>query len=229
LELKELRAQLEGPSVHRIMLTGGPCGGKTSAANALREKFENIGYRVYCVPEAATILFENMGMKVRELISTIYSPCAHRHLDGLKGGDWFGPDKADKTLEFQIQLARMQIALENAAIDLAKHAGNRRSIVLIDRGLMDGKAYCPDGVWPMILEELGMTTSMARDKRYDAVIHMVTAADGAGALSPPLHLHLSASISDTPFALPISPLSLSIHLRPMSRVVLRQRKQRDSP
>jgi hypothetical protein len=63
-ELRDLKLQIRGPEVHRVMLTGGPCGGKTSAANALREKFENIGYSVYCVPEAATLLFENMGLNV---------------------------------------------------------------------------------------------------------------------------------------------------------------------
>lgn len=30
-----------------------------------------------------------------------------------------------------------------------------------------------------MLERLGLTTSQLRDNRYDAVIHLVTAADGA--------------------------------------------------
>jgi hypothetical protein len=30
-----------------------------------------------------------------------------------------------------------------------------------------------------LLDELGVTTSQLRDQRYDAVVHLVTAADGA--------------------------------------------------
>jgi hypothetical protein len=34
----------------------GPCGGKSTAQAALKEFFTNLGWRVYCVPEAATVL-----------------------------------------------------------------------------------------------------------------------------------------------------------------------------
>lgn len=44
---------------------------------------------------------------------------------------------------------------------------------------MDGKAYCADHVWQAILDESGWNPLHLRDKRYDAVIHMMTAADGA--------------------------------------------------
>ena len=44
---------------------------------------------------------------------------------------------------------------------------------------MDGKAYCDTGLWTAVLDELGANDIQLREKRYDAVIHMVTAADGA--------------------------------------------------
>jgi predicted ATPase len=44
----------ESPAGHRIVLTGGPGGGKSTAADLLRREFWD---RVVAVPEAATLLF----------------------------------------------------------------------------------------------------------------------------------------------------------------------------
>lgn len=44
---------------------------------------------------------------------------------------------------------------------------------------MDGSAYVSRGQWQALQDDLGVTTAQLRDNRYDAVIHMVTAADGA--------------------------------------------------
>ena len=44
---------------------------------------------------------------------------------------------------------------------------------------MDGSAYCDDNIWQTILDETSWSTIHLRDRRYEAVIHVVTAADGA--------------------------------------------------
>jgi len=44
---------------------------------------------------------------------------------------------------------------------------------------MDGSAYTEENVWQAILDETGWSTMQLRDRRYEAVIHMVTAAEGA--------------------------------------------------
>ena len=44
---------------------------------------------------------------------------------------------------------------------------------------MDGSAYTDDNVWQALLDETGWNHIQLRDRRYEAVIHMVTAADGA--------------------------------------------------
>ena len=44
---------------------------------------------------------------------------------------------------------------------------------------MDGSAYVEEAVWQAILDETGWSTMQLRDRRYEAVIHMVTAAKGA--------------------------------------------------
>ena len=56
---------------------------------------------------------------------------------------------------------------------------NEPSIVLMDRGLMDSLGYVGQEVWERILDKTGWSNIELRDNRYDAVIHLVTAADGA--------------------------------------------------
>lgn len=51
-------------------------------------------------------------------------------------------------------------------------------VIFYDRGIMDGKAYTEHEAFKAMLHEYGYTETEARD-RYDAVFHLVTAADGA--------------------------------------------------
>ena len=44
---------------------------------------------------------------------------------------------------------------------------------------MDGQAYVNEDVWQAILDETGWSTIQLRDKRYEAVVHLMTAAEGA--------------------------------------------------
>ena len=53
------------------------------------------------------------------------------------------------------------------------------TILLIDRGLMDGSAYVPAEEWDGLMRDMELKTEDIVDNRYDAIIHMVTAADGA--------------------------------------------------
>lgn len=52
-------------------------------------------------------------------------------------------------------------------------------VMLIDRGLLDGSAYVTKENWQALLDDMGVNIIMLRDNRYDAILHMVTAADGA--------------------------------------------------
>ena len=45
------------PVLYRIVLTGGPCGGKTTASAELKARLESLGFLILCVPEVATLLF----------------------------------------------------------------------------------------------------------------------------------------------------------------------------
>ena len=45
-----------GPArVHRIVITGGPCAGKTTAMSKLSLRLTNMGFDVFVVPELATL------------------------------------------------------------------------------------------------------------------------------------------------------------------------------
>lgn len=56
---------------------------------------------------------------------------------------------------------------------------DKPAVVLCDRGTCDPKAYVSRDQWQVILDQEGWNTNTLRDFRYDAVIHLVTAASGA--------------------------------------------------
>lgn len=68
--------------------------------------------------------------------------------------------------------------LEDIFIEIAK-VSDKHTILLFDKGVMDGSAYTDENVWQAILDETGWSTIQLRDRRYEAVIHMMTAAEGA--------------------------------------------------
>jgi hypothetical protein len=75
---------------------------------------------------------------------------------------------------------KLQVSLEDSYIDIGKMAQKGQDIViLMDRGLMDGSAYITNDLWESLLDEMGVNVVQIRDNRYDAIIHMATAADGA--------------------------------------------------
>lgn len=75
---------------------------------------------------------------------------------------------------------RLQIALEQSFTELAMIiCEDVETVILIDRGLMDGSAYVDRASWLGLMDELGVSIVQLRDNRYDAVLHLVTAADGA--------------------------------------------------
>ena len=81
-------------------------------------------------------------------------------------------------VKFQINVMKTQMALEDIFVKIAVNS-NTKTVLICDRGVMDGMAYTDEKVWQTLLDETGWSTIHLRDKRYEAVIHMVTAADGA--------------------------------------------------
>jgi len=64
LDLKGKRKDsviVEEVQFHKICFTGGPCAGKTTAIASVSEKLREIGFTVFVVPEAATLIFSGGG------------------------------------------------------------------------------------------------------------------------------------------------------------------------
>jgi len=132
-----------------FVLTGGPCGGKTSVLAHLQWELPQHGVRVITVPEAARTLMES-GILPAEV--------------GMEA--------------FQETVTRTQLALEGIFRGVADAAGVP-AVVLCDRGVMDNRAYMDEPMFLRLLKRVGMSVPELRDARYDAVVHLVTAANGA--------------------------------------------------
>mmetsp|Transcript_6933 Transcript_6933/g.17217 ORF Transcript_6933/g.17217 Transcript_6933/m.17217 type:complete len:729 (-) Transcript_6933:380-2566(-) len=142
------------PRVFKIALTGGPCAGKTSSLSTIADHFRGIGWRVYISREAATVL--------------------------LGGGINFATLGSEQVYETQKSIVQVMLTLEDAYTSICK-AGEKddKCLVICDRGVMDASVYCDQTTWKRILSDLKMDHSDVCDARYDAVLHLVTAADGA--------------------------------------------------
>ena len=68
--------------------------------------------------------------------------------------------------------------MEDHFCELAEISGEH-TVVLCDRGVLDSKAYISPEGWQALMDENGFNMVNIRDKRYDGIIHMVTAAEGA--------------------------------------------------
>lgn len=157
--------------VHKICITGGPCGGKTTGIAYLTEKLKEIyNIPVIVIPEAATMM--------------------------AKGGCMIRTNEYQDTgaVEFQHCLLSLQMSIEEQYIAMAKLQSKQASfrdkyldqqhfakdvVLIMDRGLMDGRAYLEQEQWQTMLDQYNMNEVYLRDRRYDLVLHMVTAADGA--------------------------------------------------
>ncbi len=136
----------------KIVLTGGPCAGKTTALARIVEHFSGMGWQVYTVPEAATLFTQS-------------------------GVNFLTTDK-ELFVESERQLMEFQIELEDRIERIAQHC-NKPVLIVCDRGTMDLKAYMSGELWSDLLSALGKSVVELRDARYAAVIHMATAAKGA--------------------------------------------------
>ena len=140
------------PPIHRIVFTGGPCAGKSSALDRVGIWLGACGLQVFRVPEASTLL--------------------------LGGGIQIAGQTLFAMRTFQRGIVEVQLALESAFLTFARATG-KASVLLLDRGIPDGAAYLPESAWEELLLEFGLVHCDIRDARYDAVIHLMTAAIGA--------------------------------------------------
>ena len=137
--------------MYKIVLTGGPCAGKTNILNRLTQVLEDRGYKVVTVFEAATSLILN-------------GVCPSENI----------------TMEdFQNFIIDAQIQNEDLFAKVAQYYNPDKVVMFCDRGVMDNCAYVDrDTVFKNMLDARGLSFADIYS-RYDAVLHLVTAADGA--------------------------------------------------
>ncbi len=137
-------------SVTKIVITGGPCAGKSTAMSRIQAELSDRGYTVLFVPETAT-----------ELITGGVAP-------------WTCKTNAEyQKLQMRLQLEKERI-FERAASGMPAED----ILIVCDRGLMDNMAYMNDAECAEVLSEMGMSEGELL-MEYDAVFHLVSAAKGA--------------------------------------------------
>lgn len=139
-----------GKLVAKIVLTGGPCAGKTTTITKLEEHLNERGYHVLVLNECATEM--------------------------IKGGIRpFGANKAT-VYDFENEILNLQLYKEKRYLDfLDKYSDDTKIVLLCDRGAVDIKAYLGETDYNRMLEENHLNNDELLN-RYDLVIHMITVA-----------------------------------------------------
>ena len=149
-ELLRIREGAKQIEITKIVITGGPCAGKTTAMSWIQSNFTKLGYTVLFVPETAT-----------ELIT---------------GG--VAPWTCGSNVEYQKCQMKLQLEKEKIFEQGAASMSVEKVLIVCDRGALDNKAYMTDLDFSCVLEAIGCNEVELRDN-YDAVFHLVTAAKGA--------------------------------------------------
>ncbi|HEY3277575.1 MAG TPA: ATP-binding protein [Syntrophorhabdaceae bacterium] len=140
--------------VYMVVLTGGPCSGKTSSMAYLTERLSDYGYMVFIIPETATLITNN-GIDRRKM------------------------DRPRQVIMYEEAILDMQLAFEETYLRaVARIFPERKKVLLLDRGVMDIKAFMPSEEFDQMLRRKGLNEMTLRD-RYHGIVHLVTAADGA--------------------------------------------------
>jgi len=139
------------PTPVSIVLTGGPCAGKSSILALIRDRLRKRGIQVVTVPEYATHFFANS--------------------DGFQV-EWVGTKKEDG---LQDVFLRYQMMQESMFKDFAA-LNSKPSVLLFDRAVMDQKVFTSsEKIWYDALKKNDVTERDLLD-RYDMVIHLTTCA-----------------------------------------------------
>ncbi len=138
------------PSITKIVITGGPCAGKTTGMSWIQNAFTERGYTVLFVPETATSL--------------------------ISGG--VAPWTCGTNVEYQKCQMKLQLVKEQLFEQAARTMPVDKILIVCDRGALDNRAYMNDEEFSEVMKYVGEHEVELRDG-YDAVFHLVTAAKGA--------------------------------------------------
>ncbi|XP_055374663.1 TRPL translocation defect protein 14 isoform X2 [Condylostylus longicornis] len=186
----------QAKKVYKIVLTGGPCGGKTTGQSRLCTFFENLGWKVFRVPETASVLLSG-GVKFSDLTEKEVpeTPSSFKHLSlpfvspehsiidmtascpRCLAAAADRPDGSE-AYKFQENLIRTMIQIENTYFELGA-SSTKNCLIICDRGVMDASAYISKEKWKKMMETNHWNAIELRDNRYNQILHLVSAANGA--------------------------------------------------
>ena len=135
--------------IHKIVLTGGPCAGKTTALTWINDYFSKRGYTVLVIPSTA-----------KEL---------------LNGG--LTPYTCFENYDYQLCRIKLQKEKEKIYEEAAKRLKKDKILIIYEKGMLDSKAYMKEVEFKKALKEIETNEIKERDK-YDAVFHLESAAKG---------------------------------------------------
>ena len=131
-----------------IIITGGPCAGKTSVLQYLSAHLPEHGVTPVLVPEAATTL--------------------------IQGG--ISPATVG-VIAFQDAVFALHLANEAVFGEGSTHLEDKRPLLVFDRGLMDGKAYLRPADFQRMIDSHNLTEDDIVC-RYGLILHLESAAVG---------------------------------------------------
>jgi len=134
--------------IKKVVITGGPCSGKTAARERIKREFTEMGYSVLFIPETAT-----------ELITGGIAPWTMR-----------------TPYDYQMMQIRLQIYKEKIFGESALILADKKDVIIVcDRGLIDNRAYMSEDEFVKAMAEVGLNEETILNS-YDAVFHLSTIA-----------------------------------------------------
>ena len=136
--------------MNKIVLTGGPCGGKSATLASIDKNYKKEGHNFYLIDETATTLFINEFNKI------------------LING------QSISKFDFQTIIFLVQFIKEyNAETDFLYKGNGNKSTIICDRGLLDGKAYMNNSDFKNMLKKFNLDESFLL-KTYSVVFHLTS-------------------------------------------------------
>ena len=135
-DIDELLAMREGEAdmeIAKIVITGGPCAGKSTAMSWIQNAFSKMGYAVLFVPETAT-----------ELITGGVAP-------------WTCGTNVD------YQKCQLKLQLEKVFELAARTMDTEKVLIVCDRGALDNKAYMNETEFAEAMKSIGSNEVELRD------------------------------------------------------------------
>ena len=143
-----------GNLIAKIVLTGGPCAGKTTTISRIEEHLINKGYHVLVLNECAT--------------------------ETIRGGIRPFGENSVSVYDFENEILNLQLYKEKRYKDfLKKYPSDTKIIILYDRGSVDVMAYLGEENYHRMLKENNLIHEELLDE-YDLVLHMITVAADMG-------------------------------------------------